>query len=77
MILGIDRLMHSSESGADHLALDDKHAIAISRGIIGVLGNAGRTLDVVVQSNISQKLAFEKTICMIYVLPLATPATKI
>ena len=38
-------LMHSSESGVtDHLALDDEHAIAIARGIVGDLGSAGRTL---------------------------------
>ena len=37
-------LMHSSESGVtDHLALDDEHAVAIARGIVGDLGNAGRT----------------------------------
>ena len=37
-------LMHSSESGVtDHLALDDEHAVAIARGIVGDLGNTGRT----------------------------------
>ena len=37
-------LMHSSESGVtDHLALDDEHAIAIAKGIVGDLGSAGRT----------------------------------
>ncbi|TFK43769.1 carboxyl transferase [Crucibulum laeve] len=35
-------LMHSSESGVtDHLARDDEHALAIARGVIGDLGNAG------------------------------------
>lgn len=35
-------LMHSTESGVtDHLARDDEHAIAITRSIIGDLGNAG------------------------------------
>ena len=35
-------MMHSSESGVtDHLARDDEHAIAIARGIVGDLGNAG------------------------------------
>ncbi|KAI6163155.1 carboxyl transferase [Pisolithus thermaeus] len=40
--------MHSSESGVtDHLARDDEHAIAITRGIIGDLGAAGgRTVPV-------------------------------
>ncbi|TFY59622.1 hypothetical protein EVG20_g7719 [Dentipellis fragilis] len=34
--------MHSSESGVtDHLARDDEHALAIARGIIGDLGQAG------------------------------------
>ncbi|KZT72689.1 carboxyl transferase [Daedalea quercina L-15889] len=34
--------MHSSESGVtDHLARDDEHAIAIARGIISDLGQAG------------------------------------
>jgi 3-methylcrotonyl-CoA carboxylase beta subunit len=34
-------LMHSSESGVtDHLALDDEHAIAIARGVVGDLGAA-------------------------------------
>ncbi|TFK20355.1 carboxyl transferase [Coprinopsis marcescibilis] len=36
-------LMHSSESGVtDHLARDDEHAIAITRGMVGDLGSAGR-----------------------------------
>jgi acetyl-CoA carboxylase carboxyltransferase component len=35
-------LMHSSESGVtDHLARDDVHALAIARGVVGDLGNAG------------------------------------
>jgi len=34
--------MHSTESGVtDHLARDDEHAIAITRGIVGDLGKAG------------------------------------
>lgn len=34
--------MHSRESGVtDHLARDDEHAIAIARGIVGDLGDAG------------------------------------
>ena len=34
--------MHSSESGVtDHLARDDEHAIAITRGIVADLGTAG------------------------------------
>lgn len=34
--------MHSTESGVtDHLARDDEHAIAITRGIVGDLGSAG------------------------------------
>uniref|UniRef100_A0A8H8CLJ5 methylcrotonoyl-CoA carboxylase n=1 Tax=Psilocybe cubensis TaxID=181762 RepID=A0A8H8CLJ5_PSICU len=38
-------LMHSTESGVtDHLARDDEHALAIARGVVGDLGNAGRTI---------------------------------
>lgn len=34
--------MHSSESGVtDHLARDDEHALAITRGVVGDLGKAG------------------------------------
>ena len=35
-------LMHSSESGVtDHLAIDDEHALALARGVVGDLGKAG------------------------------------
>ncbi|KAF9534671.1 carboxyl transferase [Crepidotus variabilis] len=38
-------LMHSSESGVtDHLARDDEHALAITRGIVGDLGHSGKRL---------------------------------
>lgn len=37
-------LMHSSVSGVtDHLARNDEHALAIARGIVGDLGNAGNS----------------------------------